>query len=286
MDGRDNTIIEALLKIARICGTFPLKTKPLYSYFYQIIIITLTLLHGAYSIYNNIRTYYPAMTSLNVFMDILASSFTLVMGISIQILSLNLTGIWKHFHENLKMGCIKNSPNRKTSVFFELFTVHAVYFVRLFLIELLFFPLVGIGALNYFFRHLNEYYSMIYVLFLVHINIVIKRKFFLMNAFLRRSNCIQYVQRNYRETLKLIDEFNQIYGYQILFIMIHASIAILECLHNCLTFRDLSSTYGIYILAWSLFYGFTIIVKKIQCDFFILNSLCVVGTSYCAYIFL
>lgn len=244
MEGRDNTVIEALLKIAKACGTFPF-----CSLTYQIIIITLTLFYGIYSIYTNAVTYYPGKEPIMIFMDFLVSSFTVLLGVSIQVLSLCRLDVWKQLYQNLKVDCIKNSSTRKSNVFLELLAVHLIYFVRLFLVVLAWLPLVGIAALNYFFRHLNEYYSMIYVLLLIHINIVIKRKFSLMNMFLRRSTCVRYVQRNYQKTMKLIDDFNIAFGHQILLIMVHAGIALLECLNNCLRFTDFSKFQNVYILS-------------------------------------
>lgn len=269
MDGRDNTIIEALLKIAQICGTFPSKTISFESFTYQLVIITLTLFNGVYSIYTNAVTYDPDKNAIMIFMEFLISSFTVVLGVSIQLISLRHYKICILFFQNLKVGCVKNSNSRKLSVFLELFAVHLAYFTRLSFIVWAWLPLIGTSALNYFFRHLNEYYSMIYVLLLVHINIVIKRKFLLLNKFLNHSNCIRYVRQNYGKTLQLINNFNIIFGYQILLIVTHAGIALLECLHDCLRFTDFKSIQNKYILFWDIFYSITITVNDFKLTVYI-----------------
>lgn len=268
MNSRDKGVIVVLLKIARICGTFPFERPSHFAYYYQIFIVTLNLLWSIFSIYNNTTSnFYENKTSMFVFTDLFNSFFIMVHGLSIQLIALWCPSAWRNLYKDLKIGCCKTTT--ETSIYLEILAVHLYSFVRFIFVNWTYIPIIGIGiSKNYIFRNLNEYYSFISIMMVVHVNNIIRRKFRLLNEILRSSNCVRHVQMNYRKTTHLIDSFNGVFGYQILFIMAHAIVGMLECLNNVLTLHDYTKSKDVKVTLWSTIYSFCLMVFGKKCKEF------------------
>lgn len=193
-------------------------------------------------------------------MEALPLSFSVMLGFSIQFSTLWRSEQWRKLYKNLKFDC-QGIKIRSNGAFFEVLIVHVFFFARLVLIVYAWLSMVNIRAvLTHFSRLLVDYFAMILVLMLIHVNTVIKRKFLLMNDFLKRANCIRHIQEMYTQNTDLIDDFNSAFGYQILFMIFRAISVILECLHNSLKYPDLKGSAAINMFFWSWFYSITVIV--------------------------
>lgn len=256
--------MKILVKIARICGTLPSEKPSYYTRCYQMLMLTITFVSGALSIYRITNTIYDFVNTMDLFIDLLSSIFIMAQGCSIQLLSLCRASVWRSLYKSLNVG-YRKTHSGKMSVYLEVFFAHIVFFSRLILVNWAWFSLTGSDLFkNYTFRTLNEYYCLIAIMLMVHINIIIEKKFRMMNEIMRSSNCVRHVQLNYRKTLQLIDKFNCLFGNHILFIMARAIAISLECLHNVLKFRDYSKSDDLKITAWSAFYGFGVFVIDTQ----------------------
>lgn len=262
MNNRDEEIINALVKIAKICGIFPSEKPSRWFYCYQITMFIFNILCSISCIYRNATLFYASGRSIDIFIDILTSCFAIMQGLSFQFSCLFFAEKWRTFYEDIKFNYNKTMEHGKTNVLVEIVVLHLIFFIRLIFSFWAWYPLIGLEAtINNFFRYLNDYYCMISVVLLVHINIIIKRKYSLINKFLRSSNCLQHVENIYRKTSLLIDDFNYTFGYQILFIMGNAIASILECLNNVLKVNHWD-TEQITLLLWNLFYSFMLTVSK------------------------
>lgn len=260
MNKRDQAVINVFLKISKICCVFPTERPSRRYYSYQVLIFISTLLYGIFCIYNNAVNYTFNKSSLDIFMEALSLSFSVMLGFSIQFPTIWRPDEWRKLYQNLKTGGKEAKTGNKDALF-EVLIVHLFFFIRLILTIYAWLTMIGIrAALNHLFRPLVDYFSMIFVLLIVHVNIIIKRRFFLMNLYLKRANCVRHVQEIYTQTTHLIDDFNTVFGYQILFMMARAISVILECLHNSLKYADLKSNVGINMFFCSWFYSITILV--------------------------
>lgn len=258
MDSLDKGTIQILLKIAKFCGTFPSEKPSRLFFCYQFLIFIMNLLWSSWSIYNVVNEFYFDKTSMDIFIDLLTSFFMLFQGSSIQLISLWCPAGWRNLYEELKIDGCKTSG--KFSIYLEIVVVHIYYFAKFAFVCWTWVPLVGFHICkNYAFRNVNEYYSLISTMVLVHVNIIIRRRFLLMNQILKNSNCVRHVQMSYRKATQLIDNFNCVFGYQILFIMGHAIVVMLESLYNVLRFYD-----NVMITSWSIIYSLTVIVLHTQ----------------------
>lgn len=266
MNAKDKTVIRIFSTISAFCGILPSEKPSRLFYSYQIFIFTFTLLCNFFCLYNNIVTYSFGRDSLDAFITALATFNTIILSFAFQFPVLWYAELWRNFNQKLKAGCSK-TPIRSKIVFLEVFAAHIFFFGRLFLITYGIISMAGIRViLKNFSRPLTDYYSMIFTLNLVHINIVIKKKFSYINIYLRRTNCVRHVQKLYIETIKLIQDFNNYFGCQILFITARGISVILQCLHGSL--KDIqiknTKTENAGILFWSWFYSSTVFVSKIH----------------------
>lgn len=260
MDARDEKIISVLVKIARVCGIFPSEKPSRYLHYYQILLLILNILCSIFSAYNNTSAFFASRGILDIFINLLVSCFATMQGVSLQFLCLLFMKKFRIIYEDITMKCKITTTNQKKGIFLEIIAIHLIFFIRLFLSIWLWYPLLGIKAImNCLFRHLNDYFCMISLMLLIHINTIIKRRFCLINTVMMESNCLQRIQKVYFDTIQLIDDFNYVFGYQILFMMGHTIALLLESLHNLLRFN---SCGDISMMATfnQLFYAFTVIV--------------------------
>lgn len=261
MNTRDEEIINVLLKIGRICGTFPSERPSRWIYCYQVMMFIFNILSSVFCIYSNAATYYPSARPLDIFTNFVTSSFVAMQGLSFQFFCLFFPEKWRTLYEDIKFNYDKTTVYRKMNVFVELLILHLFFLIRVIFSFWTWFPLLGLQAtMNYFLRYLNDYYNMISIVLLVHVNIVIKKHFFSMNKFLIRSNYVQYAQKVYGKTTQLLEDFNYTFGYPILFMMGNVIALMLDCLNDVLGLNQWGGE-KITVLVWDLFYSLTFAVN-------------------------
>lgn len=238
MNARDQAIINALLKISRICGVFPSEKPSRLFYSYQVLLFGSTLSFGLFSIYKTHFNNFVEDNSLDIFIKTITLSINVLLSISMQFSSLWRPERWRNFYESLKIGCTTDGRRNK-SVVLEVLAVNTFFLARLSFVTYALYSLLGMRVvLNNLFIPIIDYYSIIFVLIIVHVNCVIKKKFLLINIFLRRARSIKQTQECYTKTKLLLDDFNRLFGYQIFYLTIRCIFIILECLHNGLKFTN------------------------------------------------
>lgn len=261
MNANDENSIQILLKIARICGTFPPEKPSKWIYIYHIFTFAITLFISVISMYFNAIELYSRRDTIDVFVNVLASFFTTVQGLSIQLLTLTNPNGWRQLYE--KLDCKQFLTSRKMWVYFEIFAIQALFFLKLSFATWTWLSVGGYTiSIKYFYRHLYEHYAIISIAIIVHVNLIIKRKFFAMNSILlkRNNDCIRNVQKIHREIVDIIEIFNGVFGYQILFIMAHTIVVMLENANNFMKSNVFNDAISLKVFLWSAFYGFQVIV--------------------------
>lgn len=265
MDAKDKASIETLLKITRICGTFPSQQPSRWCNIYQFVIFLLNILFSIYSICNNARLWYSRKTTMDTVLELLTSFTALLQGSSIQFSSLWCPNGWRQLYADLiQDDCCNNNNTKKLGVYFEIFIAHVFILTKIFYVLWIWIPLIGFEITsNYIFRPINEYYTLISIMLLMHVNTVIRKKFVMVNQILKRTKSTRYIQTVYTRNVRLIDSFNCVFGYQILFLMAHTIATILECLYSSL-FHDVSETGYKQAAMWHGVQSITTIVIKLQ----------------------
>lgn len=257
---RNHATINALLKISRICGIFPTeKPSPLF-YTFQILVFALTFSYGVFCLYNNFVADSVGKSSLDIFMQSLSLSLTLLLGLSLQLCVLSYPERWRNLYKNLRIDSNRTKIGNESAAI-ELLFANLLFLIKFVLITYGIVLIYGVpGALINLFRPLVDYYIIIYVLMILHVNSIIKGKFTLMNIFMRRGNCVKHVQRIYIKTTKLIDNFNDVFGNQILIISAHTISYALESFYNTLKYCDLQNTENLILVGCGWFNGLVIFV--------------------------
>lgn len=256
MEASDEVSIKTLLKFTTICGTFPPEKPSRWLYTYQIFIFIFNLLYSVFCIYCIITEMYFERNPLDVVLGTLTSLLAAMQGLSFQIACLWFPGAWKNLYENLNID-FAAFQTRKLWIFLEIFIINAFFFTRLALGVWIWYSLSGIYVLMYHnFRHINDYFCMVSVLLLVHVNIVIKKKCLLMNDILMHSYCTRNIQATYLQITQLIENFNVAVGYQTLLLLAHTMLVILQSLQDVLWLNN----YDPKILLWHVVYSSSLIV--------------------------
>lgn len=266
MHTKDKTAIKTLLKIARIWGIFPFQ-KPSYPFYvYQALMFFTNLLYSTFSIYRNATHFLNMDEPISTFIDLTTALITIFMGLSIQLLSLWNPEKWRDLYKHLGIDSNSNFiTSGKRSVYFEIIIVHIFFCLKIMFAIWVWTPLIGLRFTeNYCFRHINEYFSVLLTMILVHINRIMKINFSLMNEGLKRSEYVKTYQITYGKLLLLIEKFNRVFGYQILFLMGHSIAIMLESLNYSLLFSDLSKTEDLKVLLFYAFYTAIVIVIKLN----------------------
>lgn len=260
MDTKDEVILKALLKFTTLCGSFSSKKSSRWFSIYQATLLVLNLFYSIFCMYRIAIIDYPDKNAINIVLDALASFFSVMQGLSFQIACLCFSKPWRNLYDNLTIDCHRNKFG-KIGIFLEIFTVQMIFIARLILAAWIWCPIIGCYKfMDYGFRHVNDYITMVSVLLIVHINIAIKKKYFLINLCLLRSNYIGNIPIIHRNVTKLIKNFNVVFGYQILFIFAHTIVVMLESLQNILWYIDFNNANSFKVLLWEIVYSFLLIV--------------------------
>lgn len=76
-----------------------------------------------------------------------------------------------------------------------------------------------------------------------------------MNGILKCSrlqlNQLRYIQRVYRILMEVIDDFNSIFGYQMLFIIEHSTVEMLESFQSVFLLNYMAAPWKHLVMTWS-----------------------------------
>lgn len=104
---------------------------------------------------------------------------------------------------------------------------------------------------------MNGYTALLSILLMVHINIILKRRFRLLNETLecsaalalKQGEAIRHIAATHRRLTRLVDHFSRIFGYQIIFIMANAVVVMLESCRSSIRHYDFSSARNVLIVS-------------------------------------
>lgn len=296
MKPRDTKAIEILLRIAGIFGISPInsltqienqakRTRSLF-----LLLFSLTMCVS--SIFCNASNEYVNMEQMDVFVDLLSMVFNGMLGAVIVIGSLLNSAIWKKLLMELQCNkkLLQSNNNKEKEnfclVYAEIIICHVVFCARFSWDAYVWISCRGFNVYkNYLYKFLNEYCAMIAILLMVHINLVVKNYFCLLNNALwtvycvaekptqlalvsatdsyRKINGIRKVQVAYRKLSKMIEHFNAIFGYQILLLMGYTVAVTLGSLNNALKYNNFNEKIDAMVLSWSVISSTIIVVSII-----------------------
>lgn len=263
MNARDHKIINTLWKIAKISATLPSKKPSRLFNIYQILMITFSLFLSVFSIYNGAILVYGKINSIDFFINLLSQIIYAMMGLVMLFHPLKSPQKWRKLYANLVRNRISKKPttNCNISAFIETLTLCVIWFCRATYSIWVWFPITGlIPCALHIYRHLNDFYSLMLIALLVHVNVVIKKRFFFINQMLKRADNIRQVQKLYRETVGMIEMFSNAFGYQIMFIVATVIVVILESSNNFLYNRSHIQNENKRVIVWSISCGLNVMV--------------------------
>lgn len=241
-----------LLKVARIFGICPWQTPSYFGRFYQIFMLCATFSISIVCIYMNGKAYYSNITKMRAFIDLLAVIFTTIQGSVIQITFIVHATSWRNILE--EMNIEKEKYSIKTCI--VLFIINFFFIARFAWDTFILFTVVGWKSCVYnMYRAFYQYCGMFSVIMMVYINRAMKKQSRSSYKILFNST-ISYnrrnFERNYRKLLLLLNNFNNVFGYQILFIMAYSIALLLQSLCNSLKFLEADFNRKVLVLSGSI----------------------------------
>lgn len=252
MEEKHKALIKALQNTAIIFGICPWEKPSVYSVLYQIFTLCATFSCSLVSIYANCVKNYSYISPLFAFFDLLASTFAVIQGTSIQVVALVRAKTWRKLLEELNF---ENENCSKLSIYFELFVLNFLFTAR---IALGVYAL-AVVELNKYYIHVifHEYYGMIVTALILHINCIIKSQIFSMYDLLKLKDFqnpshIRQFESAYNKVMIMLNDFNYVFGYQIMFIMGYSVAVVLYCLCNVLRAINLNNVSEVLLLSQSI----------------------------------
>lgn len=255
----DKTTLEILLKIGSTIGITPPSThtkwKLNHHNYYSIFLYIAWLVISLYSIYCNILQRLIQLTKLELALDIASSCSNIMQGTAIALSYLTQSKRCVSFIKKLHPN-VYNKNGKKWYKLLVLGFVYCIWYLRIFSYWFTWLPILKLTVLkNYIFRMVFEYYGIFIAIYIVHVNSVLTKKFLYMSEVLKRSrfqiNQLRYIQRFYRHLMDVMDDFNSIFGYQILFIIGHSAMETLECFQIVFLLRNIKAPWKKSVIAWS-----------------------------------
>lgn len=262
MDAENKEIIKILIKMARICGICPFEKPSRSSVLYHACIFCLLFSFSALSIYRAGSENYNDTSTMHICIDLLTSSFVTIQGCSNQLVSLLYPGAWRNLFNELDLVNGNEKPTKTVCI--KIFILYLLLVAKIACTSLVWTTVIGWELSKYYiFRLLHEYYTILTIILMVYINLVVKKRFHAMNEILCNTSTffikkfdqniqIREVEATYRKLLLVLEHFNSVFGYQILFIMANAVAVILECLRNALKHHDFNNIENVLIVGWSI----------------------------------
>lgn len=159
MELRNKETIRILVKLARFFGICPSEKPTRFSTFYQLFMLCITFCFSVFSIYCTASESYSNLSTMQIFIDLLTSTFITVEGMSIQIISLLYPTVWRRL---LKEFNLTNGTKKHTaSICFEIFFLHSLFVARIIWNTIVWTKVVGwMLYRHYIFRLIHEYYAL------------------------------------------------------------------------------------------------------------------------------
>lgn len=267
MDATEKGIIVALLRIARLIGIAPSEQPSRFGHLYQLFILCVSVSVSVFSMVQMGRQRFAYMSAMQAFTDIVTSVSIMVQGVSVQAISLLCPTAWRKLFGDLQIGNKTAKTGGSERIYLELLILHLVFFAWTVWNTNVWLEVEGFRIYKYYvFRLIHEYCTMVSIALMVHVNLIIKERFRAISVALNlsptllleklemqnRISCsyIRHLQANYRKLTQLIEHFNFVFGYQILFTLANSICAMLESLHVSLTL-DFSLPNSSLVLSWS-----------------------------------
>lgn len=299
MKPRDRRAIEILLRIGSTFGVSPISSlshqgdnKVKVSFILFLLLLSSTMCVS--STYYNAKDNYVNMNKMDLFVDLLSMVFNGMLGVIIIIGSLCYSQTWKKLLVKLQSSrkliqCwthfFNSDKEEKVTVYTEIIVCHVIFIVRFAWDAYVWISCHGFNVYkNSIYRIYNEYCAMISILIMIHINLVIRSYFVLLNNTLRFTaretaqqlalipiafnkpqfyNEIRNIQNTYRKLSKMIEHFNTIFGYQILLLMGYTIVVTLGSLQGALKYNNFNEKIDVMVLSWSVISSTIIIVSAI-----------------------
>lgn len=276
MEGLDNTILNVYLKIGSFCGITPPGKQSTwnatYHYYYSLFLFIALSTFSIVSIYGNVLYHHPSMSKPEILVDSFTCSFLVMQGSTIALSYLTQPKRWGVFVRKIQENFSGGNGKKWYYPFLLLVFAHCVLFSKILWEWIAWFPIVGISVRkNYVFRMVDEYYAMFITCFIVRVNAILKHRFSGLNKLLKQSKfkCyqIRHVQTQYRKLVDVIEDFNAIFGYSILFITANTICVILEGFQNILIYRNMETQKKRMVFIWCALSVFLVTVRNLQNDY-------------------
>lgn len=275
MEATHIQLLNVLLTISRFFGISPSKNPSRLNVYYQVFITSITLCFSLVSIFTNCFNNYAIMTSIHRLIDLLSSTMATTLGVSMQAAALIQAEFWRKLLQELN---IESKENLKKRIYYEIFIIHFICIARMIWNICAFTIVVGV-EMNKYYLHimLHEYFGIILTGSIMHINCLIKHKFRLLHKnlltrhdiFHHHISQMKQTERDYRNAMVILDDFNNIFGYPIMFLMGYSLTVMLNSLCVALKFISFNNTNEVLILMCSTINTIFLLVMFAVCTYII-----------------
>lgn len=266
-----------LLHIYRIFSITPNfnfhKKKVVYSTWrnsYAVATICFVVIFYFISVIGRIKTHYFEIDGLNVFLDILNYLLLTITNILLVCNCLLKRNLWSKFL-NAFLDTDNDTSIGRYFVYLKLLLLHILYVTLLIFDIYVWTSSHGIEKyIFYFFRFIQEYHCVLGLILLQCFNSMLKTRFEILNRKVSRTASylkvckdkkiffvreisynksgtfvnmdISKTIQSYDKLCSIIEMFNQIFGWQILFLLIHSSVDALDNLEKALMYKRLATS--------------------------------------------
>lgn len=269
MEARDEEIIATLLQIARFCGIAPPEKPSRLGFLYHLLVLCVCVGVSVFSMVQTATHRYSSLSTMKIVIDIIPSISVLIQGVSIQASSLLCPSAWHDLLRDLHIGSKTGKNGRSGRIHLELVILHVVFLTRVVWNTAAWSEFIGYDLERYYiFRLIHEYGVWITISLMVHVNLIIKRRFRNISEALKLSptlfiktfeaqshvSCsyIRHLEVNYRKLTQLVDHFNSVFGYNVMFIMANSVSVVLSCFYYSMTHHDFSVPGNLVLVGWCI----------------------------------
>lgn len=255
MNAEDRAIINVLWQIAKNLAIFPSGKQSRCFCCYQIFVSFIMLIYSAAYLHWIITIMYPRQNSIDVFTDILVWLISILELFSFQVFAICYSDGWRNLYQNLSVNQGEVAVG-KIRIYLEIFALHSIFLTKAALDFWTWVPVIGISHFAFYvYGCFIDYCTLIYVFILIHINIVIKKKVCQISTTLKHSRNARNILTLYRNTIQLVDDFNMIFGYQLLLTIGQSFATMLQSLQGIFFFNRVDSSGNMRVLYWQIFYS-------------------------------
>lgn len=272
-------MLHILLRIGSIFGLTPpskySKWNTDYHYYYALFLLVVLLICSIYSVFCTVLEYYPVMSKPEMVIDFLNCYFLIMQGTAAVVSYLRHPQLWHRFINGIEDNI--HGLKQRYCCLVILGIVHLVTIIRICGRLIIWFPISDIKIdKSYIFRNFHEYYGTFTTCIIVYANYLLMQRFSSMNRELELSRFrygrVKHIQTIYRKLILIIEDFNTIFGYQTLFIIIGSVIKVLENFQNTFLLKTVGSERKFVVSSWSILSAILrTVIKQIEYNKHILS---------------